>query len=228
VPFPLPDSTITTEDRLLDAAMKLFADKGYRATTVGDLVTAAGVNRAAIGYHFGGKEELYLRVLKRAYKQLCDDELDHRDYPPETTALERLHDYIRDFVRQVVEAPDPAAMQIMMREMFQPSTLACEAWVEQFIRPKASYLNALLREILPPGTSDERIWAAQFGIVGQCLFYRQNRWLIHRLVGPEQAATLYSPDRLVEQVTRFTLGGLNALAEPSPPSSCPSEPEPSP
>ncbi|MEM6384137.1 MAG: CerR family C-terminal domain-containing protein [Pseudomonadota bacterium] len=50
--------TEATKLALLEAAMKLFGEKGYDNTTVRDLINEAGVNLAAINYHFGGKEGL--------------------------------------------------------------------------------------------------------------------------------------------------------------------------
>jgi len=47
-----------THERILDAAQKLFAEKGLDATSVRDITTAAECNVAAVNYHFGGKENL--------------------------------------------------------------------------------------------------------------------------------------------------------------------------
>jgi hypothetical protein len=48
-----------TRERVLKAAQRLFADYGYKDTSVRAAVTRARVNQAAINYHFGGKEGLY-------------------------------------------------------------------------------------------------------------------------------------------------------------------------
>ena len=50
----------------------LFAEKGFEGTSVRDIVTKAGVNQAAINYHFKGKSGLYLEVLKNALERLTD------------------------------------------------------------------------------------------------------------------------------------------------------------
>ncbi len=54
---------IDSKQALLDAAKKLFAEKGYEGATVKDLADAAGVNVSLVSYHFGGKEGLYRAVL---------------------------------------------------------------------------------------------------------------------------------------------------------------------
>ena len=59
--------TINTKDRLLDAAERLFADKGYSATSLRDITQKAEVNLAAVNYHFGSKEALLSAALERRF-----------------------------------------------------------------------------------------------------------------------------------------------------------------
>ncbi len=54
-----------TMQQLLEAAQKLFAEKGFRGTSIRDIVTEAGSNVAAVNYHFGSKENLYREVFRR-------------------------------------------------------------------------------------------------------------------------------------------------------------------
>lgn len=55
-----------TKERLLEEATKLVHDKGFRATSLSDLLTAAGVKKGTLYYHFPGKDDLGLAVLQRA------------------------------------------------------------------------------------------------------------------------------------------------------------------
>jgi AcrR family transcriptional regulator len=55
-----PDAT---RRRILDAAERLFLDHGFDGTSLRMLTAAAGVNLAAVNYHFGGKEELFREML---------------------------------------------------------------------------------------------------------------------------------------------------------------------
>ena len=54
-----------TKNRILDAAEGLFVEHGFEATSLRAITTAAGVNLAAVNYHFGSKEELFEAVLTR-------------------------------------------------------------------------------------------------------------------------------------------------------------------
>jgi TetR/AcrR family transcriptional regulator len=55
-----------TREAILNAADRLFAEKGYDATSLGEIGRAAGVSRGTPGYFFGSKERLYRAVLERA------------------------------------------------------------------------------------------------------------------------------------------------------------------
>jgi AcrR family transcriptional regulator len=54
-----------TRERILDAAERLFARKGITSTSMRALTAAAGVNLAAVHYHFGSKEALLDAVIER-------------------------------------------------------------------------------------------------------------------------------------------------------------------
>jgi AcrR family transcriptional regulator len=56
-----------TREAVLDAAERLFAEKGYDATSLNDVGTAAGVSRGTPGYFFGSKTDLYRAVLERCF-----------------------------------------------------------------------------------------------------------------------------------------------------------------
>jgi AcrR family transcriptional regulator len=55
---------------ILDAAERLFADRGYEATSLTEVGAAAGVSRATPGYFFGSKSELYRAVLDRSFAEV--------------------------------------------------------------------------------------------------------------------------------------------------------------
>src|SRR5690349_5773299 len=58
-------ASAATKARILDAAETLFMEHGFEATSLRLITAAAGVNLAAVNYHFGSKEELFQSVLTR-------------------------------------------------------------------------------------------------------------------------------------------------------------------
>ena len=55
----------STVDKILDAAERLFAERGFSETSLRTITTAAGVNLAAVNYHFGSKKDLIQAVFAR-------------------------------------------------------------------------------------------------------------------------------------------------------------------
>lgn len=71
-PAPPPEPTLdpSGRDRLLHAAIDIFDRKGYAATTVREIVAAAGLSKPALYYHFGSKEGIFLAIMHRAAERL--------------------------------------------------------------------------------------------------------------------------------------------------------------
>jgi AcrR family transcriptional regulator len=65
----------TTKDKLMDAAEKLFARRGFHGTSLRDITGEAGVDLALVNYHFGSKRELLTEVVERRGKVLNEERL---------------------------------------------------------------------------------------------------------------------------------------------------------
>ncbi|QUX27742.1 TetR family transcriptional regulator [Nocardiopsis akebiae] len=63
-------ATTDTRTQILDAAERLFAEHGYRGTSVRAITALAGANLAAVGYHFGSKAELMAAVARRVVEPI--------------------------------------------------------------------------------------------------------------------------------------------------------------
>ncbi|MDD4632079.1 MAG: TetR/AcrR family transcriptional regulator [Proteiniphilum sp.] len=64
--------TISTEQKIIRAADKLFTQKGYAATKTREIAEEAGTNLALLNYYFGSKENLYKKVVKEKFSILLD------------------------------------------------------------------------------------------------------------------------------------------------------------
>jgi len=60
----------STREAVLDAAERLFAERGFELTSLTDVGAAAGVSRGTPGYFFGSKGELYRAVLERCFAEV--------------------------------------------------------------------------------------------------------------------------------------------------------------
>lgn len=61
---------VTTEQKIISAADKLFTQKGYAATKTREIADEAGVNLALLNYYFGSKENLYKKVVQVKFRML--------------------------------------------------------------------------------------------------------------------------------------------------------------
>src|SRR5215475_5938708 len=59
-----------TRDALLTAGTELFAGRGYDGVSVAAVAAKAGVNKAMISYHFGGKRNLYLAIVSATFSEI--------------------------------------------------------------------------------------------------------------------------------------------------------------
>lgn len=64
-----PDQAIMVKERLLTAALELFTTKGYVATSVREIVAAAGVTKPVLYYYFGSKEGIYLELMSKPLEE---------------------------------------------------------------------------------------------------------------------------------------------------------------
>lgn len=61
-------SSINTKDKILQIAHRLFSEKGFNGVGIREISREAGVNVAAINYHFQNKDTLYFQTLKKCFE----------------------------------------------------------------------------------------------------------------------------------------------------------------
>jgi AcrR family transcriptional regulator len=203
--------TDATQQRLLEAAEEVFAEKGFKAASIREICDRAAANLSAISFHFRGKERLYIEAVKYA-NRACAGGMPFPEWSPGTPPREKLRDFIRVMVTRMMEPHSAASLQLMMRELAQP-TAACVEFVQEYIQPMAAKLGAILAELLPQAPVRQHYLTA-FSIVGQCLFYRFHRAVAALLVGEEEFQS-YTAAEVANHITAFTFKALG-LDERSP------------
>ncbi len=68
-------SSPDTKEHILNVAEQLFAVRGFAGTSLRSVIKEAGVNLAAVHYHFGSKEDLFLAVVKRFTTPVVQEQL---------------------------------------------------------------------------------------------------------------------------------------------------------
>ena len=201
-----------TKERILDTAEILFAQKGYQAVSVREITSAAECNLAAVNYHFGNKENLYLEVFRSRWvpRAQCLQE-GFRKYLASQESLSESA-VVRALAKAFVDGPlsDDERLrhsQLMTREMTQP-TKAFEHVAEQVIQPFFREVLERLSSVSSDKVGEEEMLLNIFSIFAMVLHFNFARVAVSRLTGRK-----YDPSfraQLVEQITQFSLRGLGA------------------
>lgn len=201
--------------RLLEIAEQLFAEKGFRATSVRAITNQATCNIAAVNYHFGSKEKLYQAVFDQLLTRLREHRLAALDKvlqsSPEQLTLEHI---LRAFSEAFLEPMTDQSrsrrlMQLMMRENLDPH-LPPATFAHQVVNPISTALqNALTR--VEPNIPPQVIRLCILSLIGQ-LFQVAH---IHLHSRDEQPDILLdnTPSAIVDHIVRFTAAGIRAYQQ---------------
>ncbi|EPR38720.1 transcriptional regulator, TetR family [Desulfovibrio sp. X2] len=198
-----------TRQRIIEAAGRVFSDKGFHRATVRGICSRAGVNVALIKYHFGGKEGLYREVLGHAFGRCL------REFPPDTALAdtppeERIAIFVRGHLARIREKRRISWEERLLRREFFEASPTMEDMVRSFICPVAELLNRAVGELLGLPPSDLDVIRCSLSVVGQCLHHYYSLHTISALYSEMG----YSPaeiDALAEHITHFSLAGIKGV-----------------
>lgn len=200
-----------TRRRLLEAAVEVFAEEGFRGATLQEIARRADANVASTAYHFGNKEGLYAAVFEYAEQRMAqlrqpqDDAADDASLPAE----ERLRRHVSAFLTRLLDPRRPAWFtRLLAREMIEP-TPALDRLVRRRMRANHEQLAAILRELLGAEASAGDVRLCTLSVVAQCTFYRHSAPVVARLY-PELAPAR-EIERIADHITRFSLAAVRGL-----------------
>jgi AcrR family transcriptional regulator len=197
-----------TRDRLLKAAERLFADRGFKKVTVRDICRAARANVAAVNYHFGDKLGLYREVMQSAIDAMRGTNDAAREAGAGQSPEEQLRRYIAIFVHRLLTPGNDTIHRLVNREMHDP-TPALDALVEQGVRPRVEYLSGLIAEIIGCAPSDQRVLRCVASVQTQSIAYLPNP--IAARLGLTFKPTAAHLDELADHIAEFSLAGVHAV-----------------
>ncbi len=187
--------------RLLEAAGKLFASRGFAATSTRALAKAAGVNLSAIAYHFGDKDGLYRAVLAhivgetdstimRAGRRLREQVAAAGDDRAALACAAAA--FFRDLIEVILgDERLRWQMALVMREFYEPSR-HFQTVLDARIHPLHDAVAALVSRATgqPAESVATRLLAA--AVIGQCMALGAARVVICARVGWDR----YTPERV--------------------------------
>jgi AcrR family transcriptional regulator len=200
------------KDRLLDEAERLFAERGYRQTSVRQLAAAAGCNLASVNYYFGGKDSLYRQVWKRVLTRLMEGRLagirQVMEDGGKATLEELLRSFSRAFIGPLTGPGSGHLVKLMAREMFD-QVLPSDLFIDEVIKPTmAAMEDAIVR--VCPGVDRSRVPLLIFSIVGQLVHVVRVKTMFEKTDAPD----VLKPDiaEMVEHIVEFSAAGIRACA----------------
>jgi AcrR family transcriptional regulator len=166
-----------TRDRIIDAAGAVFAERGFRGTTIRQITARAGVNLAAVNYYFRDKNELYVQVLKEAKRHVPLLAMPEPAGNPEA----QLRVLVDRFVRSLLDPRRPFWHgRVLMSEMSNP-TPALGLLIREVTAPFYHKMQSLIGEIVGGTGSPVELDLLTLSVMGQCIFYVCSRPMIEQL-----------------------------------------------
>jgi AcrR family transcriptional regulator len=195
-----------TRERIMKAAERLFAERGYDATSIRAIVAKARVNQAAINYHFDGKDGLYREVLRTAFRALTEQQLEHADEMKAMSREAALAEFIRRQLRPLLGRDEYSRhMRILNWETVRPTAVFRKLLSEE-AAPFMGLAVELVRRFQPEADQRTSVAAAVW-LLGQCSVFLRNR---EQLADPPLGLGLDEAgvEWLAQLVSRWATGGL--------------------
>ena len=202
-------SDIETRERLLAAAERLFADRGFRKVTVRDICREARANVAAVNYHFGDKLGLYREVLQVGIDAIrAANEAGRRAgerQPPD----EQVRRFLIVWVTRLLTPGHEVLHRLMQRELQDP-TPAFDDLVDAVVRPRLEYLSVVVAKMLGCDPKDQIVLRCVAAAQAPAVAYLPNP--IAARLGFTRPQTAAQIDEVAHHIAEFAIGGIRAVA----------------
>jgi len=202
-----------TAQRLLAAAERVFAAKGFEVASVRDITSAAGCNLAAVNYHFGGKENLYREVFRVRMRQMRDCRvaaIEGALSAPGATLEELLRAYAKAFLSPLMDRNDSRVLVALFSREMNDRCLPREMLVEEMIQPVQDVLVAAITRLCP-NVEPSCVIPSIHSIVAQLLHLVRIRETFDEPNDLQMPIAQF--DDLIEHIVRFSAAGIRAFAK---------------
>ena len=210
--------SLASKERILDVAERLFAERGFAATSLRNITAEAAVNLAAVHYHFGSKDELIEAVFARRLGPLNRERLRLLEAcqaavgGASPSVEELLEALIAPALRSGLDSRRGGQffMRLLGRTYAEPGEAALGILREQFEQTVRRFSEALGRALpeLPPA---EVLWRVHFAIGS----------MAHTMVGAHKLQALSNGlcdpadvEAIVERLVAFLSAGMRADLRP--------------
>ncbi len=174
---------------LITAGTDLFALRGFDGVTTEQIARAAGVNKALINYHFGGKSGLYTAILILVFSEVAAhlDRIERSEKP----AMDRLEEFVSAFAD--MHGRHPAFSAMLLREVVSGGR-----HLDDRVLPHFLAIFTRVRGVVADGIRDGSIRCVDpllthLGLIGSVVFFFATKPLRDRLIA-ERKVPFGEPD----------------------------------
>lgn len=215
----MSDRPASTKTRIIEAAERLFADNGISATSLRHITARAGVNLAAVNYHFGSRDALIEAVYARRLEPLNQERLRRLDELEAKAGGDAmpLRDIIRAFIEPVLRiSRDPVLGGPLFIRLVGQSYTETSARFSQFFsgqyREVLERFAAALGRTLPGLDREELHWRLHF-MIGATAYTIADSQLLRLISGTQNPEDV---ELTLARLEPFLIAGFEARpAEPA-------------
>lgn len=201
--------THDARSRLVLAALRLFAEKGYEAATTREICDAAAANISAIRYYFGDKAGLYRVVFTEPMGETkCHTNIATYSDLPLAEALGRFFTEFLDCLKMGEEIR--LVMKLHFREMIEPTGI-WQQEIDTEIKPQHEALVAMLKEHLGLQRIDADLHRLAFAIVGMAVYFYVGQEVV-TAISPQLLSTPKVIDVLAERLAGYAVSMIEGEA----------------
>lgn len=200
-----------TKSRILDVAEDLFAEQGLDRVSIRDITEAAGVNLAAVNYHFGGKEELISAVFERRIAPLNALRIQAIQKVEEQAGGKRpkVEDLLEAFIRPAINccqngADGGRAFAMLFGRCLAETRPEVETLLRKQFEPLVECLDGALSKALPHLSRTDIFWRMKF------TFGALHHWMLTRNRFLPPWATETKVEAQLEKLVAFAAAGFKA------------------
>jgi len=202
-----------TACKILEAAMEVFAEKGFRGATTREIAAKAGANVASLHYHFRDKESLYLKVLNR----FIDESLSESPIPESIgesglSPEKGLELFIDMALRRVLNRKMALAWTFFLHEMIDPSG-GRDLIAERLARPHSLILRQIVARLLGKAATEEKVKLCSVSVASQILYQRIARPMVEALLPGMDFSSEKGIAKLSAHIARFSISAIKAEKE---------------
>lgn len=197
-----------TKVLIIECAGQLIAEHGYAATTSKMICEKAGTNLAAVNYHFGSRDGLYVAVLEEVHKHLLNLDGLNALLVSDLSPLAKLEQFI-DTLLAAIYSNDNWYVRVWAREVINPSPFIYQILSTE-AAPKFIAASKIFSEAAGLPLGDLKLYTCMLGVMAPfIIIFLSNTKIVNKVVPKIEI----SQPEMIKEIKRFVFAGLTTYTK---------------